>query len=333
MYYRYKPKGRKKRILKPLAIIIVLCAIGYFTYRYKEHLMFWRYSDNKLVAKLKAAENSDNKLAELKNLVQVFDNYRENNPLDQDAYFYSARLHYNIAVANMPESFSEFVINTFSDDGLFVITPLSLSEFQKAVKYMRKGMALGDNKNIDYEYLMVFAYSCFYTSFLDMVELNEILSFADKNELSKNVEDARFYSLVKILKNEKDEGFEFLANNGRIDSDLRGILFQSCVESMAGQYTNAIMNYKKILDTIEDPQVLKFVHMNLGKIYYKQNLYNESLEQFTWSSEKDTGDALPKIWAGKSYAALGQHDKAKAVWNDALTIDKNNSELKKLLGI
>ena len=332
MYYKYKPKGKKKHILKPLAIIIVLCTAGYFAYRYKEHLMFWRYSDNKLVAKLKVAENSDNKLSELKNLVQVFDSYRENNPLDQEAYFYSARLHYGIAVAGMPGNFSEFVINNFGDSGSFEIPSLSSSEFQKAIKYMRKGIALGDGKKIGHEYLMLFAYSCFYTSFSDMTELNEIFSSADKNELPKNIEDARFYSLVKILKNEKDEGFEFLAENGEVDSDLRGILFLSCVEGMVGQYTNAIMNYRRILDATEDPQVLKFVHINLGKIYYKQNLFNESLEQFTWSAEKDARDVSSKIWAGKSYAALGQHDKAKAVWNDALAIDKNNSELKKLLG-
>jgi len=332
MYYKYKPKKKNKRIFKPLVIIIVLCTIGYFTNRYKEYLMFWRYSDNKLAAKLKAAENSGNKLAELKNLVQVFDDYRESNPLNKDAYFYSARLSYDIAVASMPWSFSEFVINNFSDDMPSALPPLSLNEFQKAVKYIRKGMALGDKKEIDHKYAVIFAYSCFYTSFLDMAGLNEILSSADKDEMSKNVEDARFYSLVKILKNEKEEGFDFLTNNGSVDSDLNGILFQSCVETMAEQYTNAIMNYRKILDTTEDPQVLKLVHMSLGKIYYKQNLYNESLEQFAEASKK-TGDVLPKIWAGKAYAALGQRDKAKAVWNDALAADKNNGELKKLLGI
>ena len=332
MYYKYKPKKRSKRILKPLAIIIVLCAIGYFTYRYREYLMFWRYSDNKLVAKLKAAENSGDKLTEFKDLAQIFDNYRESNPLNQEAYFYSARVHYGIAAANMPWSFSEFVINNLSDDMQSALPPLSLNEFQKAIRYIRKGMALGDNKKIDHEYIMIFAYSCFYASFLNMAELNEFLSLADKSELSKNVEDARFYSLVKILENEKNEGFDFLAGNGEVDSDLRGILFQSCVESMGGQYTNAIMNYRKILDTAEDPHVLKLVRMNLGKIYYKQNLYNESLEQFV-AAAKNTEDVLPKIWAGKNYAALGQHDKAKVVWNEAIAVDKNNAELKKLLGI
>ena len=332
MYYKYKPRKRSKRILKPLAIIIVLCTIGYFTYRYREYLMFWRYSDNKLVTKLKAAENSSDKLTELKNLVQIFDNYLENNPLNQEAYFYSARVHYGIAVANMPWSFSEFVINNLSEDMPSALTPVSLGEFQKTIKYIRKGIALGDSKKIDYEYMMIFAYSCFYTSFLNMAELNEFLSPADKGELSKNVEDARFYSLVKILENEKNEGFEFLASAGDVNSDLRGILFQSCVETMAGQYTNAIMNYKKILDTAEDQHVLKLVRMNLGKIYYKQNLYNESLEQFA-AAAKNTEDVLPKIWVGKNYAALGQHDKAKVVWNEALAADKNNAELKKLLGI
>ena len=331
MYYKYKPK-RKRRIFKPLAIIIVLCTIGYFTYRNREYLMFWRYSDNKLAAKLKKAEKGGNKLTDLKNLVQMFDNYRENNPLDQDAYFYSARVYYGIAVANMPRNFSDFVINNLGDDISTALTPLSLDGFQKAIKYMRKGMVLGDKKKIDHEYMMIFAYSCFYTSFLNMAELDEFLSSANKDELSKNVEDVRFYSLVKILGNEKDKGFDFLANNGKVDSDLNGILFQSCLEGMAGHYTNAIMDYKKVLDTTEDPQILKLVRMNLGKIYYKQNLYNESLEQFI-EVARNTADVLPKIWAGKSYAALGQHDKAKTVWNDALALDKNNGELKKLLGI
>jgi len=43
-------------------------------------------------------------------------------------------------------------------------------------------------------------------------------------------------------------------------------------------------------------------------------------------------DTTPKIWIGKNYSALGEKDKAKAIWSEVLTTDGTNAEVKRLMG-
>ncbi len=104
-------------------------------------------------------------------------------------------------------------------------------------------------------------------------------------------------------------------------------------ERIAGRYTNAIMNYRKVLDSAADDRLKRLVHLNLGKIYYNQSLFAESLTHFSEAMSLDDKDPGVKIWTGKSYAALGFRDKARALWSEVLNADKTNEEARKLLGV
>ena len=97
------------------------------------------------------------------------------------------------------------------------------------------------------------------------------------------------------------------------------------------KYTDAIIAFQKILKTTDDVNVQKLSYSNLGKIYYSQNLYKESLDQF--NAALLLGDDINcKIWVGKNYLAMGMKDQAKVVWSEVLAANGDNEEVKKLLG-
>jgi tetratricopeptide (TPR) repeat protein len=93
------------------------------------------------------------------------------------------------------------------------------------------------------------------------------------------------------------------------------------------------MNFKKILGMTTDNGILKLAHANLGKIYFNQSLYKESLAHFAEALKIDDRDQILKIWIGKDYSALGDKTKARAIWTEVLTADRSNEEVKKLLGL
>jgi uncharacterized protein HemY len=96
--------------------------------------------------------------------------------------------------------------------------------------------------------------------------------------------------------------------------------------------TEAIIAFQKILKSAEDSVSQRIAYSNLGRIYYDQRLYKESLEQYT--AALALGDDLNcRLWLGKNYMALGEKDKAKTVWTEVLNADSSNEEAKKLLGM
>jgi len=77
----------------------------------------------------------------------------------------------------------------------------------------------------------------------------------------------------------------------------------------------------------------KLIHINLGIVYYNQSLFRESMSHFNSVVEIDPGDINARIWIGKNHYAMGEKDKAKAIWSDVLARDKSNREVQKLLGV
>ena len=97
------------------------------------------------------------------------------------------------------------------------------------------------------------------------------------------------------------------------------------------KYTDAIIAFQKLLKSTDDAYVQKLSYINLGKIYYSQNLYKESLDQF--NAALIFGDDINvKIMIGRNYIAMGMKDKAKTVWSEVLAVNADNEEVKKLLG-
>jgi FimV-like protein len=95
--------------------------------------------------------------------------------------------------------------------------------------------------------------------------------------------------------------------------------------------TEAI-SLSEVLKTTDESVSQKIAYFNLGRIYYDQHLYKESVEQYI-SALALEDDNNCRIWLGKNYIALGEKDRAKSVLNEVLNADNTNEEAKKLLGL
>ena len=130
----------------------------------------------------------------------------------------------------------------------------------------------------------------------------------------------------------EDYGLKFLSDYGMVKDNIQGLLLFATAERAAKKYTGAIMSYKNVLARTQEPAIQKLVRINLGKIYFNQSLFKESLDQFTLALQVDQKDTLPRIWIGKNYLAMGAKDKARAIWSEVLITDGANTEVKELLG-
>ncbi|MDY6935646.1 MAG: hypothetical protein SVZ03_15670 [Spirochaetota bacterium] len=208
----------------------------------------------------------------------------------------------------------------------------ALSEFTKAIKDIKKGIALC-NRDEDIESLIILAKACFYTGFNNISEIYKITSKIElSNPLCKE-EDIKFCSIICVYNGREKEGLELLFNRCSLSDSLRDLLFIATVNKIAKRYTSSILDYKRVLDKSSDNEIIKIVHINLGKIYFNQSLYQESLSHFYNASQIDKRDDSLKIWIGKNYSALGDRIKARAIWGEVLASDQSNVEAKRLLGL
>jgi tetratricopeptide (TPR) repeat protein len=206
----------------------------------------------------------------------------------------------------------------------------SKREFLGAIRDIKKGIAL-DNAGPDEEYCIILAKSCFYSDYNSPAEIFRIIQKSRDPENLADVENIRFYAYINIINKREDYGLALLSRHGMISDNIKGLLFYATAEKIAKKYTRAIQSYKNVLARTMDDGVQKLVHVNLGKIYFSQSLYRESLEQFNLALKSDERDVVPKIWIGKNYSAMGQKNKARAIWSEVLTSDETNVEVKELL--
>jgi Tfp pilus assembly protein PilF len=57
----------------------------------------------------------------------------------------------------------------------------------------------------------------------------------------------------------------------------------------------------------------------------------EAAKEFSDAISFSPGKAVLRVWAGKSFAVLGDKAKAREYWLEALKLEPDNSEVKKLL--
>ena len=58
MYYRYKVKKKKFGLTKIFIIILLIAGIFYTAGKYKNYLLFWKYSYSKIDSKISEAETA-----------------------------------------------------------------------------------------------------------------------------------------------------------------------------------------------------------------------------------------------------------------------------------
>jgi tetratricopeptide (TPR) repeat protein len=227
----------------------------------------------------------------------------------------------------LPGSFSELVIN----DRINQIEKEPRTEFIRAIRDFRKARAL-DEEVLDQASLFMFATSAYLSGYYAPGEIYAMIEKRGDPGKGTDIEFVRFYSIIAILNGKEDHGLSFLSTHGMAGDSIRGLLFYATAERMAKKYTGAIMTYRKVLAMTADDRIRELVHFNLGRIYYQQSLFREALDQFSRALELNEGGISPRIWMGRCYLALGDREKARAVWNEVLARDGANAEAKQLLG-
>lgn len=331
MYYRYKSKKKDRKLLKLLLITIIVISAVYTGYSHRYSIMFWRISHNKImdqIVAVSAISDMNERMNSLKKLSTDIEVYKKENPSDPESYIYSARIYFYLGMVIGGKNFTELYL----DDLLNNISPEQRKYYIQAIKDSNKAMALLDGKDIDPQDLFILGKAYFITGYKNSKSVYTLLKNAAEGCENLSAEDARFFSLLCLASGSIEEGLAFLDRKTGVEDTIQGKLFKAKALKDAMKFTDAIIAFQKILKSSEDPYVLKLSYMNLGKIYFSQNLFKESLDQF--NAALSTGDDLNcKIWIGKNYSAMGMTDKAKSIWNEVLTANGENEEVKKLLGL
>ncbi|MFW5770262.1 MAG: tetratricopeptide repeat protein [Spirochaetota bacterium] len=331
MYYRYKSKKSNRRIYIAIIWLLILTSMGYLGYTNRQYVFFWKFSYGKLVERLEEAGNiqkAELRAKNIKKLCEAASRYAQEHPLSPDAHFLLGSCYYNYgaALVNMP------MVRLFDREAIREnMTEASRQAFDNSIKYMNKGIALGGKTAISDPQRMVLVKSLYYNRFYSIEDIYQCAFKIMTPHRTLSFMDIRFYSIIAIKSNNIEEGIELLKACGNIFDSSDGRLFLASAYTHADKYTNAIMEYKKILDNSKDSNTIKDIHVALGKIYFARSLYNESLEHFQNALDIDTQDSQCKIWIGKNYSAMGNVNRARSILSEVLVTDSENKEAQKLL--
>ena len=321
MYYKYKSKKKDRKLLKMFFISILTGTVLYLGYNFQSKLMFWRIDRNRIIDqidKISSITNSEKKIAYIKQLSEDVEAYKSENPLDSDSYIYSARVFYNLGFALFRKSFTEMYI----DDSLYTLSSEQKRYFIKSINSMSKAIAILDGKNIEPQDMLILCKSYFFTGYKENSTIFSMLKGFSSSIDKLSVDDIRFYSSICLSAGNIDESIDILNKKGGVDESIQGRLFKAKALTNSQRYTEAIIAFQNILKTTDDPEIMKISFTNLGKVYFNQNLFKESLDQFTFALS--LGDDINcKLWIGKNYLAMGMKDKAKAVWSEIIAVNDN----------
>ena len=328
MYYRYKTKRNRKKLIRIALVVTGLFTLVFLVYIFREDLMFWKFSYNTLVTKAKVEPqgNPQVKKSRIIAMCKASDEYKEENSMSSDAYFISGKVHFSLGEILLGRSFSWLVI----DDSLRCTDPEAIREFTRAIKDIRKGIAL-KGEDYDVEYLFLLARAMFYLDYYDHEKVYAMISEVNRNKIYKSVDNVRFYAILSIMADHNDEALEMLKQHGDVERNLEGVLFFATAHWMAKSYTTAIMLFKEVLEKAKDQNILKLANINLARIYYHQSLYRESLTHLENALAIDGKDVQARILQGKNYQSLGDKMKAREIWKQVLGDDEDNEEVKKLI--
>ncbi len=313
-----------------MKLFFLACAavgLSYLIYEYRGVLFFWKYNISKLdreIMSVDRVQDRQRRLRMLSDLDRANGVCKKENPMSMEAHLSSGKVKYLLGEAHMPAKFNDLLIA----DRLGDVGEDSRNYFIASIKDVKKAIALSGG-GIREKYLVMMARSCFITGFYGIADIAEILTPVKNSESLEDLEDRRFFAMVHILNNNENFGFDVL--NKIQESEGAPSLYMATMYRLAKKFTNALMEYRKVLETSQDPGAKNLIHFNLGKIYYVQGLHAEAIREFTEAAEGNPAEISYRIWLGKSYDSLGDRGKARETWLAAQSIDKNNGEVKKLL--
>ncbi len=331
MYYKYKAKKKDRKFLKTVITLGIIATGIYFAYSNRTQLMFWKINQNRIAADIdhaSAMSDQNKRLRELNRLVEPLKLYVKDNPFDSEAYIMSARVNYFIAETELNSTFTEMYINDSFKD----VSGTVKKRLVNTIRDFNKAKALLSGKTLTPSDTIMLGKSFFLYGYYDTEEIfSHINSIKAVSELK--LDDVRFYIIISVLSGNYETALSLAKDAGQVEDTVQGKVFFASLLKDASRYTESIMAFQNVLGETSDSNIKMVSHYNLGQIYYRQRLYKESLEQFSGMLAIDNDNLNSKIWIGKNYSAMGDRDKARAIWAEVLTINRSNEEVKKLLSL
>jgi len=329
MYYRYKTRKKDRRFLKFFTVAAAAAASIYLLYANKSRLMIWKINQNRIEDSIdRAAGTGDrvDRIVELKKLAVDMETYKKENMLDPDAYVMASKLYLKLGLNLDNRDFTEMYI----DGSLSSLSRESRYWLYCVIKDINKAIALYNDTDIELDDLLALARAAYLTGYYRNDYIYSMVSERIKNGGPVSVEDARFYSLLCIAAGRSDEGLDYLGKNGAVADSVKGQLFRARVLFDAMKYTEAIMAFQSILQASDDSFVLRVCYLNLGRIYYFQRLYSESLDQYN-AAYVISRDNNCRVWIARNNVALGRKDEARKILGEAAAADPSDEDVQALL--
>lgn len=329
MYSKYKPKKKDHGFLKLVLLLLIVSALFYSVYHYRDQLMFWKLDQSEIYKDIKSLSSMEDKVSR-DNAIRLIrgkiESSKKENSLDPDVYILSSIFYEEVFKSKSDKTFSEmYVDEDFPRGGDYN------ELLYKIYKDIKKAMALKGRNEVDDDSLIRLARASYYSSYDRIDDIYKILEKIDFEKGVLNTEDVRFSSLVFVQYGEYDRGLEMLKNSGNVDKDITGKIFFAKILGDAKQYNESILRLREILGKSEKLGERARILLILGKLYYVQNLHKESAEQLEKVLSVDEGNTEASIWLGRNYEKMGFPDRAKEIWASAYEKNKGNKELNTLL--
>jgi tetratricopeptide (TPR) repeat protein len=329
MYYRYRSNKGSNRYLKIISIIVFIIAVVVLLYNFRSSIQFWRYSYNSIIGSLIKVEQVIDKSARLELLAKIqpeAENYAKDNPFSSESYYALARVTFLKGEAMANIDIISYVVGSYK-----VIDPDAVREFEKSMKMINKGLCFESHTSPPDEILVLQAKSFFYTNYYEIASTQKLLESVRNPRLLKSVDDRRFYGLMKIIGGNADDGVQYLLDYGDIKNEANGRLFLASAYYLAKQNTNAIIEYKSIIDNNSDLAIVLKARIGLGNVYYTQSLGRDAVIQFEEADKIDSSNQAVRLMLARSYLLSGDKVKAKPILEQILASDKQNMEVQDLI--
>ncbi|TAL35577.1 MAG: tetratricopeptide repeat protein [Spirochaetes bacterium] len=330
MYYRYKSKTRNKKIYRLVSIVLIAGTLVVLGYQYRTYVLFWRFTTTRIMQRMDQARgvtDSRERERRFRELQAISGDYLKENQLSAEAYRMHGEVRFQLG-QSLIRQFTDLIIY---EGGDFNVGEKAAAEFIEAVKYLKKAAALA-HEPLPPASALIMARAMYYSGYISREAIFARLAKVDVSEGFPTIEDARFYALMHILNGREEHGIEILRKHGKISESIEGQLFLATALSIAKRYTDAIVQFQEVLRKETSVQVQKLVYINLGRIYLNQALHNEALARFNDALALDDKDFKVKIMMARTYSAMGNKAKARAILGEVTAVDAGNEEARKLLG-
>lgn len=308
MYYKYRSSKKRGKKLKLFTITAVIFLIAYLLYNNFSSFKFWEYSFSKVERnynEIIEEKNLSDRRDKLESLSKEIEESIKEDVYDEKSLTILAKINFNLGEIYFGNNFTSLIIK---DD--VVDVPINTKKyFLKSIKFIKKIEAANENGVLSDELLIILSKEYYYLDYYGRMKIYEIMNEISDPENIKLKDDKRFYGYFHYVLTEEEQYLDYLT---KINSDdIQGKMFMAGVYLTAKKYTNSIMIYKNLLNESISQEKRLIVLKNLGKIYFYQSLFEESLNSLLKVYESKPHDSEVRELIYKIY--IEQDNKEKAL--------------------